>query len=47
MQAIGKQCSDEKLYLGRELGGREISLKDVYAETKVGKAYYMTFLSSM
>ena len=47
MQAIGKQCSDEKLYLGRKLGGREISLKDVYAEKKVEKACYMTFSSSM
>ena len=47
MQALVKQCSDEKLYLGRKLGEREISLKDVYAETKVGKACYMTFPSSM
>ena len=35
----GKQCSDERLYLRKELGGRGIkSLKDVHAETKVGVA---------
>ena len=32
----GKQCSNERLYLRRDLGGRGIKkLKDVYAETRV------------
>ena len=44
----GKQCSDERLYLKRDIGGRGIkSLKNVYAETKVRVACYMTFSSSM
>ena len=44
----GKQCSDERLYLRKELGGRGIkSLKDVHAETKVGVACCMTFSNSM
>ena len=44
----GKQCSDEKLYLRRELGGRGLkSLKNVYAETKLRVACYMTFSSSL
>ena len=44
----GKQCSDERFYLRREPGGRGIkSLKDVYAETIVRVACYMTFSSSM
>ena len=43
-----KQCSDERLYLRRELGGAEIkSLKDVYAETKERVGCYITFSSSM
>ena len=44
----GKQCSDERLYLRREFEQRETkSLKDVYAETKVRVACYMTFSSSV
>ena len=44
----GKQCSDERLYLRRELCRRGIkTLKDVNTEIKVGVAYYMTFSSSM
>ena len=40
----GKQCCDERSYLRRKLGGREIkSLKDVYAETKVRVACYDIF----
>ena len=40
----GKQCSDERLCLRRDLEGNIIkSLKDVHAETKVRVAYYMTF----
>ena len=43
----GKQCSDGRLYLIRELGGRGIkSLNDAYTETKVKVACYMTFSSS-
>ena len=44
----GKQCSDERLHLRRELCRRGIkTLKDVNTEIKVGVAYYMTFSSSM
>ena len=43
-----KQCSDERLYLRRELGRAEIkSLKDVYAETKERVGCYITFSSGM
>ena len=38
----GRQCSNERLYLKRDAGGRGLkSLKDVYAETKVRVACYM------
>ena len=38
-----EQCRDKRLYLRQEFGGRGIkSLKDVYAETKVRVACYMT-----
>ena len=44
----GKQCSNERLYLRRDLGGRGIKkLKDVYAETRVRTTCYMTFLSNI
>lgn len=40
----GRQCSDERLYLRRDIGGRGIkSFKDAYAETKVRVACYMAF----
>ena len=43
----GKQCSDYRLYLRRELGGRgPKSPTDVHAETNVWVACYMTFSSS-
>ena len=42
-----KQCSDERLYLRRELAGRGIKcLKDMHAETGI-VACYMMFSSSM
>jgi hypothetical protein len=38
----GKQASDERLYMGRDDGGRGLkSMKDVYEETKVRVACYM------
>ena len=38
----GKQCSDERLYLPKSLGGRGVkSFKQVYRETKVRVASYM------
>ena len=44
----GKPCRDERLYVRRELGGGGTKgLKEVYAETKVRVAYYMTFSSSV
>ena len=44
----GKHCSDERSYLRRELGWREIKiLKDLYAEMKVRVACYMTFSSTV
>ena len=43
----GKQGSDERLYLRRKIGGRGLkSFKDVYNETKIRIACYMT-LSNM
>ena len=39
---LGKQGSDERLYLKREDGGRGIkSMRDVYQETRLRVAYYM------
>ena len=44
----GKQCSDKRLYLRRELGERGIkSLKDGHGGTKVKVSCYITFSSSM
>jgi len=43
----GKQASDERLYLRMEDGGRGLkSMKDVYEETKVRVACYMTYPNS-
>ena len=42
-----RQASDERLYLSREYGGRGLkSMKDLYKETKVRVAYYMTHSES-
>ena len=39
---LGKQVSDERLYLKRDQGGRELkSMRDVYAETRTRVACYM------
>ena len=39
----GRQASDERLYMRRENGGRGLkSMKDLYEETKVRVACYMT-----
>ena len=39
---LGKQASDERLYLKRDQGGRGLkSMKDVYAETRTRVACYM------
>ena len=39
---LGKQTSDERLYLRREDGGRGIkSVRDIYKETRMGVACYM------
>ena len=39
---LGKQSSNERLYLKREEGGRGIkSLKDIYKETRLGVICYM------
>ena len=39
---LGKQSSDERLYLRKEDDGREIkSLKDIYKETKLRVVCYM------
>ena len=41
-QIHGKQCSDERLYLARESGGRGLkSFLDVYFETKTRVACYL------
>ena len=41
----GRQASDERLYMRRENGGRGLkSMKDLYEETKVRVACYMTHL---
>ena len=43
----GKQASDERLYMRRENAGRGLkSMKDLYEETKVRVACYMTYLES-
>ena len=43
----GKQASDERLYMRRENGGRGLkSMKDLYEETKVRVACYMTHSES-
>ena len=40
---LGKQSSDERLYLRREDAGRAIkSLKDIYIETRLRVACYMS-----
>ena len=40
---LGRQSSDEKLYLKRENGGRGLkSMRDVYRETKLRIACYMS-----
>ena len=39
---LGKQASDERLYLKRDQGGRGLkSMRDVYAETRTRVACYM------
>ena len=39
---LGRQASDERLYLKREKGGRGLkSLRDVYKETRLRVACYM------
>ena len=39
---LGKQASDERLYLKRDQGGRGLqSMRDVYAETRTRVADYM------
>ena len=43
----GDQCSDERLYLPRSRGGRGLrSFKDIYYETKLRVACYMTMSTS-
>ena len=43
----GRQASDEQLYMRRENGGRDLkSMKDLYEETKVRVACYMTHAES-
>ena len=44
---LGRQSSDERLYLKREEGGRGLkSLRDVYKETKLRVACYMAMSQS-
>ena len=39
---LGKQASDERLYLKRKKGGRGLkSLRDTYKETRLRVVYYM------
>ena len=39
---LGKQASDERLYLKQDQGGRGLkSMRDVYAETRTRVACYM------
>jgi len=39
---LGRQASDERLYLKREKGGRGLkSLRDAYKETRLRVACYM------
>ena len=43
----GRQASDERLYMRRENGGRGLkNMKDLYEETKVRVACYMTHSES-
>ena len=43
----GRQASDERLYMRREKGGRGLkSMRDLYEETKVRVACYMTHSES-
>ena len=45
---LGRLSSDERLYMNRKLGGRElISFRDVYKKTKVRVATYMAKSSSV
>ena len=45
---LGRQSSDERLYLKRENGGRGLkSMRDVYRETKLRIACYMEKYESL
>ena len=44
---LGKQSSNERLYLIREDGGRGMkSLKDIYKETRLRVTFYMTWIQN-
>ena len=44
---LGKQSSNERLYLIRENGGRRMkSLRDIYKETRLRVTFYMTWIQN-
>ena len=44
---LGRQSSDERFYLKRDVGGRGLkSLRDVFVETRLRVACYMAYSSN-